>query len=242
MRDTDKILGLAPKDYAVLKNLDLIDLTNKVHEEMDDKQTISPRSTCFDGQSKKMSSDDIVMKWFDKIVKRSIVSHKSRLYQIQQLFILLLCVFSSYFYGLMAMFGETMLYEEIRNQYWVCEGVFLMDILLTFFIDFKDPIDGNLVRSHKKIFMNYLNGKFWRDFIPILPLQLIPLPLDTSHHLFIFKCFRIFKGLRVVDSRYVMKPVKGYFKRRLTKLEQNEPEIADDLTLDNTKMIYIIYI
>ena len=36
MRDTDKILGLAPKDYAVLKNLDLIDLTNKVHEEIDD--------------------------------------------------------------------------------------------------------------------------------------------------------------------------------------------------------------
>ena len=157
----------------------------------------------------------MVKKWFDKIVKRSIISHKSRFYEIQQLIILLLCLFTSYIYGLMAMFGETMLWEEIRDLYWVFEGLFLFDILLTFFVDFKDPLSGNLVRSHKQIFINYMYGNFFRDFVPTVPWQLIPLPMDTEHHLFLFKCFRIFKGLRVVDSSYAMKPVKGYFKRSL---------------------------
>ena len=36
MRDSDKVLGLAPKDYALLKKYDLIDLTNKFEEEAEE--------------------------------------------------------------------------------------------------------------------------------------------------------------------------------------------------------------
>ena len=40
MRDSDKILGLAPKDFQLLKKLGLIDLTNNVEqeEEQEDQQ------------------------------------------------------------------------------------------------------------------------------------------------------------------------------------------------------------
>lgn len=36
MRDSDKILGLAPKDFQLLKKLGMIDLTNNIDEEKTD--------------------------------------------------------------------------------------------------------------------------------------------------------------------------------------------------------------
>lgn len=38
MRDSDKILGLAPKDFHLLKKLGLIDFTNNVEEEEQEDQ------------------------------------------------------------------------------------------------------------------------------------------------------------------------------------------------------------
>lgn len=71
----------------------------------------------------------------------------------------------------LACFGR---YQSSREQALfnvVLEAVFVMDMLLTFFVDLKSQNDSDLpVRNLGLIAKNYLNGAFVREVIPLIPL------------------------------------------------------------------------
>lgn len=50
------------------------------------------------------------------------------------------------------------------------DGIWLVDIILTFFMAYEDK-DDKLVTARKKICSRYLKGWFWIDVISILPFD-----------------------------------------------------------------------
>lgn len=231
IKETDKVMGLAPADYQIFKKLNLLNL-----KEGFDKKV--PEDEIKREDLIEIPRDEKLAKWWDTFLKSKIISHKSYFFIIESFLVLPISIFTSYWYGFLAIYGvEDTVYSD---QYWWFEIFFGFDLLLQFFVDYIDKTNGQVVRSYTKIFWNYIYGDFIRDFITILPLQLIPLPLDSGHYMFLIKCLRMFKGSKLVDSDYLMKGVKNYYHTGLAKLERDHPEIANDPTLDNTKMIHII--
>jgi hypothetical protein len=59
--------------------------------------------------------------------------------------------------------------QEIFN--FVLEAIFVIDLILTFFVDLKSQNDSDLpIRNLNLIAKNYLNGAFIREIIPLIPL------------------------------------------------------------------------
>ena len=78
----------------------------------------------------------------------------------------------------------------------IVEYHFYVDIILSFFCEYKDP-DTNLTeRSFKKIAINYLQGWFVIDFVSIFPFYwFIPSGSLTK----LFRIFRIPRLVKLID-------------------------------------------
>lgn len=57
--------------------------------------------------------------------------------------------------------------------YAVTDGIFFIDIIVTFFTSVSDKQRVYEVTEHRKIAIKYLKGWFWIDFVSILPLDLL---------------------------------------------------------------------
>ena len=79
----------------------------------------------------------------------------------------------------------------------VIEIVFLIYFLMQFFKEFK-PVGtgdgGKTVRIWSKIIINYIQGEFIWDFIPLLPFQFLRLFRKRDRLLFLIKCLRLRRG------------------------------------------------
>ena len=53
--------------------------------------------------------------------------------------------------------------------------------------------------------MNYLNTSFVLDFVPLLPLNFIPMYRKRQYLWYILKMIRIYKGFEVFDVPEIMK-------------------------------------
>jgi hypothetical protein len=110
----------------------------------------------------------------------------------------------------LACFGPN---EKLREQAIfnsILEGIFSFDMILTFFVDLKPKNDSNQpVRSMYHIAMNYLNGNFTREIIPLIPLHLIKLPLNLQNLFYLIKTIRLLKCINILDIPKIMKKVKA---------------------------------
>ena len=77
------------------------------------------------------------------------------------------------------------------------EIVFLFYFIIQFFKEFK-PVgtgdEGKSVRKWSSIIINYLQGEFIWDFIPLLPFQFLSLYRNRDRLVYLIKCLRLRRG------------------------------------------------
>lgn len=89
--------------------------------------------------------------------------------------------------------------------------------------------------------MRYLKGEFWKDFIPIIPLQLLNIGEDRRLF-YIIKIMRLIKGLQVFDVANIMEIIKKQYQKNLDHIIANRPDLAENTLLDNNNISRLITI
>ena len=104
---------------------------------------------------------------------------------------------------------------------------------MQFFKEFK-PVGtgdgGKTVRIWSKIIINYIQGEFIWDFIPLLPFQFLRLVRKRDRLLFLIKCLRLRRGFAILDVTKLKGSIKDFF---IDKLERN---IESDEAFANNKI------
>jgi hypothetical protein len=68
------------------------------------------------------------------------------------------------------------------------------------------------VKDITQISLRYLKGEFYKDFIPIIPLQLLDFGGD-ERLFYIIKIMRLIKGLQVFDVAQIMVIIKKQYQK-----------------------------
>lgn len=122
--------GIIPKDYNIYKKLKII---NDKGDQNFDKEKQDKQKKI---ELEFMSKDERFINMVSNKAHQFIVNRDSNFYQIEQLIITFLCIVSSYFYAYMSLFFEDNLNFEI-----IIESIFLVDFILTFFVEVKPIIN-----------------------------------------------------------------------------------------------------
>lgn len=78
------------------------------------------------------------------------------------------------------------------------EATFLAHFVSQFFLEYEDESQKK-VRDMSKIAVNYVKTNFILDFLPLLPLNLIPMYRKREYLFYILKMTRIYKGFEIFD-------------------------------------------
>ena len=115
-----------------------------------------------------------------------------------------ICVFTSFLYARNAGFKHEFSKDRDNLRHFFWELLFLLDFTMNFFVDFykQNPLGGKLIeRDISKISVHYYETEFWRDFIPLIPLQCISMNNSQQYVFYIIKVIRIHKGYKLLDVR-----------------------------------------
>jgi len=104
------------------------------------------------------------------------------------------------------------------------EFIFLLDFILNFFVEYApDCLDDPPIREFKVISNQYLKGNFMKEFIPLIPLQLVNLhSLGTLFYL--IKLLRLPRGLTLLNVQKFLRIVKGSILEFQQKNNKNNDE------------------
>jgi len=117
------------------------------------------------------------------------------------------------FTAIVTPFEVAFIQTDLTNPlFWINRVVdlfFLVDIIFTFFIPFRDPDTNVWVTDHKKIAIRYLKGWFWIDLLSILPFDILGVVLDsdsvqTLKALRLIRLLRLIKLLRLLRTSRIM--------------------------------------
>lgn len=105
--------------------------------------------------------------------------------------------------------------QAIIDEY-VVEGLFLLDIILNFLMEFKDPETQQPVREITAIMRNYgLKGSFFFDFLAWIPLSKFFSEQGNNGGNNLNKFLRIFRFTRIaklLDIQRVNHMLKSFFE------------------------------
>jgi hypothetical protein len=88
-------------------------------------------------------------------------------------FVVLNCIISSLLYYYLAAFGVPAYDSPTFKKCIFFEIVFLLDMILQFFLEYKPEDSYKLERNLYKIGIKYLKGDFFRDFFVLIPIEII---------------------------------------------------------------------
>ena len=142
-------------------------------------------------------------------------------------------------------------YFDIRFIDYVFEFFFLIDMVLQFFTQIRDPEDPQRpIRQLKAIAVRYLMGNFYLDLLAIssTPLILIFSPESNEDStevvdlLYLLRYFRMYKIFTLLNEQEFHTVIKKCFRRRLNlAIAQSASEQGDNLH-DNNKIMTQIYV
>lgn len=155
---------------------------------------------------------------------------------------IVMCVATSYFYVLMATFGDEE--REHSFEFFIFDFFFTLDMAKNFLTDFKPPgEDIRPVRDLKKIADNYLRGNFLRDFIMWAPAYRFLVPFSPDFRLLLFiKSYRVVKGFAIFNVSRLMAHAKRYLIRKSSARCREDLDHACDQLEDHNKVSTLIYI
>jgi hypothetical protein len=171
--------------------------------------------------------------------------------------VVLLCILSSFLYAFYAAFRYdadggpiNKLKSELSDDqigYFntiqaIVEGIFLIDMMIEFVLEFHDDATNTDVRDISIISKRYLKNEFLSDFIPLIPFNWIGIfKFKHSRIFFLVKCFRLKETFAILDTAKIMKHVKRFYANKLNKIVDN-PELAENIYIDQNKIMNIIII
>lgn len=130
----------------------------------------------------------------------------------------------------------------------IFEIIFVVNIGLTFFVDFDSEGDGfgKAVREFDKIAKRYANGYFFVDVLTVIPFYRI-VDHPHSYGLQIIKVVRVVRGLELLNVMAMMQKIKDYYKSQLLKITNEQKNNANynekGMTMvDNNKIDQLILI
>jgi hypothetical protein len=166
-----------------------------------------------------------------------------------------LCILSSFLYAFSAAFRydvdggptnkEKSGYTDQHIRYFdmaqsIIEGIFLIDMMIEFVLEFHDDATNTNVRDISQISMRYLKNEFLSDFIPLIPFNWIGIfKFNNSRVFFLVKCFRLKETFAILDTAKIMKHVKRFYGNKLNEIVK-DPELAENIFIDQNKIMNII--
>jgi hypothetical protein len=145
-----------------------------------------------------------------------VINHNSAKYLFFNFFVTFCCLISSYIYVFMAAHRKSVEEEFSLTVILMLffEGVFFTDVCVNFLLSYEYMGEyGKVVeRNITNIFSHYLKTTFIKDFIPIIPFQLIQLPKSRGTLFYLIKLLRLAKGFRLLDVFTIMKQIKDIYK------------------------------
>jgi hypothetical protein len=124
----------------------------------------------------------------------------------------------------------------------IIEGIFLIDMMIEFVLEFHDDATNTNVRDISQISIRYLKNEFLSDFIPLIPFNWIGIfKFNNSRLFFLVKCFRLKETFALLDTAKIMKHVKRFYGNKLNKIVE-DPLLAENIFIDQNKIMNIIII
>ena len=90
--------------------------------------------------------------------------------------------------------------------------------------------------------MNYLKTRFIFDFIPLLPINFIPMFRKREYLFYVVKMTRLYRSLEFFDVHECMLVVKKIYKAKMQRIIDKDPKRANNIYLDNNKIGEILNI
>lgn len=138
-----------------------------------------------------------------------IISELNPLYHLFEVLITMLCLVSSYIYAYIAAFRlhQDMNQTAYKLSY-IFETMFFIDLILNFFVEYQPEDSKYPVRDMSKIAVNYLQGEFKMDAIPLIPLQFMTMKNNRDYLFFTIKWIRLIKGFKLINIAKIKKLAK----------------------------------
>ena len=77
------------------------------------------------------------------------------------------------------------------------DAVFIVDMVQSFFIPYREDADGRLCKEHRKIFWHYVRGWFALDFVASIPYDLVIVAIGAGRALKMLRMLRLVRVLRL---------------------------------------------
>jgi len=114
--------------------------------------------------------------------------------------------------------------------------MFAVSIILRFFVDYYEEGKQFPVRDFAAIAINYLKTDFIYDFIPLIPLQELPLPRDYARFFYIIKVMRLFNGFKLLNVEHIMAYIKKFYRTKVDRMIQSDFTVGEDIVRDNNNI------
>ena len=89
-------------------------------------------------------------------------------------------------------------------------------MLTNFFKEYQPSDSIQPVRSFEKISLNYFNGQFIFDAIPLIPYSMM-FEFKNCRLMYFLKSIRIFKSIEMMSDKVFIKEVANYNRNRMDK-------------------------
>ena len=132
--------------------------------------------------------------------------------------------------------------EFVTNISWVIESYFALHLLLGFMTEYYEDGINVPIRDFTAISNYYIyRGNFFRELIPVLPLEFIPIVEERQRLFYLIKVIRTFEGMVLFDDARLIKWIKDQQKASLRSNIKSDSVFAIDVDKDNTKITEILY-
>jgi hypothetical protein len=122
--------------------------------------------------------------------------------------------------------------------------VFFVDICFSSILSYDREDGVQTIREHNviKTVVNYFGGRFYLDFIPIIPLQRLEMINKRNMLFYLVKLMRLNKGFDILHVPTLMSKIKIIYKERSVKRIEEDPRIGNDKMNDNNKIQEVLLI
>eukprot|EP00939_MAST-03C_sp_MAST-3C-sp1_P000132 g132.t1 len=151
-------------------------------------------------------------------LKININIHSKR-HQTWELWITVMLVFVAIYTPYEVAFDDTD--DSLDRLSWlnrVVDVSFVIDIILQFFIPYRDPVNNSLIRNNVRIATRYLKGFFVIDILSIFPFDVLSKYMGLPSNLRVVKIIRLARAakmIRVLRSMKLMKNVANAINVRI---------------------------
>ena len=171
-----------------------------------------------------------------------VISRHNTLYLLFHSIYTISTVLSCYFYIALASFKNMRMTGYYDTLIYFFEGVFVLNMIVSFFVEYKEIGHTQPVRDLYKCAMNYLqSSKFIYDFITIIPLQWIHFEeFEVMRYIYMLKLLRLIHGFQLFNVPAIMQKMDYFNKLRLKEMIKNDQIMAADIYGDHNRIQFLV--